>query len=97
MKKTWNEYVSELAYYFVALGFELRKHEELSYDVNSSMAGIHSDYLKIDKLMKEIGAEIHTIQTKESPGIVYKLVYDGKECLLDSDKIDATIQMLGWI
>ena len=87
--------VLALAYHFVALGFELRKHEELSYDVNSSMAGIHSDYLKIDKLMKEIGAEIYTIQTKESPGIVYKLVYDGKECLLDSDKIDATIQMLG--
>ena len=95
MKKPLINDVLALAYHFVALGFELRKHEELSYDVNSSMAGIHSDYLEIDKLMKEIGAEIHTIQTKESPGIVYKLVYDGEERLLDSDTIHATIQLLG--
>lgn len=95
MKKQSINDVLVLAYSFVALGFELRKREGLSYNVNSPMAGIHSDYLKIDKLMKEIGAEIHPIQTKESPGIVYKLVYDGEEHLLDPYRIHATIQLLG--
>lgn len=95
MKKPSINDVLVLAHNFVALGFELRKREGLSYDVNSPMAGIHSDYLEIDKLMKEIGAEIHTIQTKESSGIVYKLVYDGEERLLDPDRIHAAIQLLG--
>ena len=95
MKKPSINDVLELAYHFVALGFELRKPKELSYDVNSPMAGIRSDYLEIDNLMKKIGAEIHAIQTTESPGIVYKLVYDGEEHLLDQDRIYATIQLLG--
>ena len=94
MEKPSIDDVLELAHHFVTLGFELRKREGLSYDVNSPIADDHSDYLEIDELMKKIGAEIHAIQTKESPGIVYKLVYDGEERLLDPDRIHAAIQLL---
>ena len=82
------------AHQYAALDFELKKHAGEGFKGGTRLAGMHEEYQKLDKFMKEKGAMISQLPCQNPFMIAYKLTYEGKDYLLDSELIVKNIRLL---
>ena len=80
---------------FAALDFEVGKYNGKLAQKGSPLERIRVEHQRLSQLMEEKQAIISPIPTPNQLDIAYKLTYQGKEYLLDSEAISNIIKLLG--